>query len=401
MLLAGFTARAAALAACAVSFLACENRAGARGSARPAFVVQTDTAAADFGVVEVVNLNPAVLRALERVSPRIEQWHDILLVSTADPGTDSTALPLLGDYSVGRDLLRFRPRYAPARGQTYHARFDAAALRRVASVATAPPVRIDTTWQVATRAGAASTTVLQLYPSADRLPANLLRIYLHFSAPMSMGEAYQRVHVLDEKGQQVEDAFLVVAGEKELWDPERRRLTLLFDPGRIKRDLRPNLEAGLPLREGESFTIVVDSSWQDAQGQPLQHAFRKQFAVAAADRTSPRPQEWQLTAPRAGSREPVTLRFPEPLDHALLERLLSVRTASGVVAGTTKVDENETRWSFTPAAPWEPGIFTVDVGTELEDVAGNSIRRLFDVDRKAAAAPAVTTDRVALPFTVR
>ena len=402
MLLEKHAARAAALVACAVLFLACDTGAGARSSAAPAFVIHTDTAAADLGVVDVVNLHPTVLRALDRAAPTIEQWHGVFSVSTIDPAsTDSAALPLLGDYSVERDRVRFRPRFAPAPGQTYRARFDADALQRLAGATTPSPVTIDTLWQLAARAGAPSTTVLQLYPSADRLPVNLLRIYLHFSAPMSMGEAYQRVHLLDDQGQQVPDAFLVVAGEKELWDPERRRLTMLFDPGRIKRDLRPNLEAGLPLHEGKSFTLVVDSVWQDAQGRPLQRTFRKRFTVDAADRTSPRPQDWQLTVPPAGSRDPLILRFPEALDHALLERLLSVRGGSGLIAGNITVDANETRWQFSPTAPWQPGNYSVDVATELEDVAGNSVRRLFDVDRKTASGPTVTTERVQLPFTVR
>jgi hypothetical protein len=364
--------------------------------------VHTDTAAVDLGVVDVVNLDPSILRALSRVAPTLEQWHDVLSVQTVDRGSsDSAALALLGRYSVERDRLRFRPRFAPARGQVYRVRFDAAALQRVAGVTAPSIVAIDTVWQLADRAGTASTAVVQLYPTADRLPVNLLRIYLHFSAPMSMGEAYQRVHLLDEEGQQVQDALLVVAGDKELWDPEHRRLTMLFDPGRIKRDLRPNLEAGLPLREGHSFTIVVDSTWQDAQGRPLQRAFRKRFTVVAADRVSPHTQDWQLTPPRAGSRDPLTLRFPEPLDQALLERLLSVRGATGLVMGTVTVDENETRWSFVPDAPWQSGNYTVDVGTELEDVAGNNLRRLFDVDRKAAPVPTVTAERTQLAFVVR
>ena len=38
---------------------------------------------------------------------------------------------------------------------------------------------------------------------------------------------------------------------QELWDPGMQRLTLLLDPGRIKRGVGPNLEAGLALERGE------------------------------------------------------------------------------------------------------------------------------------------------------
>ena len=387
-------ARAALLAACAVSFLACQKQDGAP----PVVVLHTDTTSADLGTVDVVNLDASLLRALGRAAPTLEQWHDVLSVRTA---ADSNALPLIGDYSVEHDRIRFHPRFPPARGQLYRVHFDATALQRVAAVTAEDLASMDTIWQVNERPGAASTTVVQIYPTADRLPVNLLRIYLHFSAPMSMGEAYRRVHVVDDKGQDVRDAFLVVAGEKELWDPERKRLTLLFDPGRIKRDLRPNLEAGLPLREGHSFAIVIDSVWQDAQGKPLRTSFRKQFTVVAADRVSPRTQDWQLTPPHAGTRDALTLRFPEPLDEALLRRLLSVHGANRIISGAVTIDENETRWRFVPDLPWQTGSYDVDVGTELEDVAGNSLRRLFDVDRKAMPASTVTTDRVQIPFTTR
>ena len=48
------------------------------------------------------------------------------------------------------------------------------------------------------------TVVEAVYPTAERLPENQLKFYLHFSAPMSRGEAYRRVQLLDEKGKAVE-----------------------------------------------------------------------------------------------------------------------------------------------------------------------------------------------------
>ena len=39
----------------------------------------------------------------------------------------------------------------------------------------------------------ASTIVEHVYPSTDQLPENQLKFYLHFSAPMSRGEAYSRI----------------------------------------------------------------------------------------------------------------------------------------------------------------------------------------------------------------
>ena len=86
--------------------------------------------------------------------------------------------------------------------------------------------------------------------------------------------------------------------------------------------------------------------------------------------------------PGAGSRDPLEVRFPEPLDRALLDRLIwvkiqprrkSCRARSRWVAA-------ETRWRFTPASPWRRGDYRLVVGTELEDLAGNSVAQPFEVD---------------------
>ena len=77
------------------------------------------------------------------------------------------------------------------------------------------------------------TKVTLVLPSAEVLPANLLRFYLHFSAPMRRGEAYDRVRLLDAAGDTVEGAFLPV--EPELWDPERMRTGSTPAPHRSSR----------------------------------------------------------------------------------------------------------------------------------------------------------------------
>jgi hypothetical protein len=85
--------------------------------------------------------------------------------------------------------------------------------------------------------------------------------------------------------------------------------------------------------------------------------------------------------PRAGTREALVVTFPEPLDRALLERVLDVLDPEGArVAGAVAVEEGETRWSLTPATPWRSGRHTLRAATILEDLAGNSLGRPFEVD---------------------
>ena len=188
---------------------------------------------------------------------------------------------------------------------------------------------------------------------------------------------------------------------QELWDREGKRLTLLFDPGRIKRDLVPHEEVGTSITEGENYTLVIDRDWRDARGKSLKQDFKKFFSVVAADRETPNPQSWLLNAPQAGSVQPLSLEFPEPMDHGLLMRLLEVMDPQGnFVEGSIQVDRQETRWQFTPHKPWRTGDYSLSVDTTLEDLAGNRINRPFEVDVFERVEERITTTTVSLPFKV-
>jgi hypothetical protein len=277
--------------------------------------------------------------------------------------------PLLGRQSRDGDTLSFEPRFPLQPGLRYRAVYRAAGSAAPLVLSFAIP-----------RATQAAASVLEhVYPSAELLPENLLKLYLHFSAPMSRGEAYARIRLLDEAGRAVELAFLEI--DQELWDHAGRRLTILFDPGRVKRELLPNEEAGSPLREGRRYTLVVERGWPDAAGNPLAAEARKTFRVGPPDHDSPRLRDWRITPPRSGTRDALLVAFPEPLDRGLLERVLLVLDAGGTpLAGEVEVREQETRWLFTPRAPWRKGDHSLRVDTILEDLAGNSIGRPFEVD---------------------
>jgi hypothetical protein len=428
-----------ACAVCVSALIAGCDTAGSAGTgdgaagASPVIAMVTDTASAEFGAVDVLHLDPRLLRDLARDPPADSVWPRIFVLHTGDaPPANSSVPPVLGSWSVQRDRLRFTPQFPPVPGQTYVARFDGVMLRSLArgsadgkSTAArevdthrrtqASPVDsgiaddrnaavIEATLLVPRAAHGTTTFVADIHPSADHVPVNLLRMYVHFSSPMSTGEAYRRITLRDGEGGIVEDAFLVV--QQELWDPERRRLTLLFDPGRIKRDLRPHEEAGMPLRQGQTYTLHIDSAWLDAAGRPLGATRTKTFSAGPADRTSPRTRDWRLGSAAAGTRAPITLAFPEPLDHALLERLLTVMHADGrSVAGRGVVIRSGRSWEFTPDQPWPTGDYAVEVGTDIEDLAGNNLRHLFDVDRSEAGSRTgvanPTASIVSLPFRIR
>jgi hypothetical protein len=340
---------------------ACRDAAPA-GDPRIAF--QTVDTLPRFGAVSVAPLPHGALDTLRRLTTA--QWNAVLSVHS----DDTTGVAMLGEYAVVGDTLRFVPRFPPLRGTRYVARFNGASLE-------APSLTAE--WRRPAVAGPSTTHVAAVYPSADTVPMNLLRMYIQFSAPMTVGEATRRIRLLDTNGKEVPNAFLVAAGGQELWDSAHERITIFFDPGRIKRDLVPHEAIGLPLRTGHSYSLVVDSGWPDAMGRPLAERHVKRFYVGEMDRSLPRVATWRVSAPPPGTRDPLTIDFPEPLDRALVARMLVVKRGAARVDGMVDLESRETRWRFTPAAYWRDEEYVVEIDTELEDLAGNNLKHLFDV----------------------
>jgi len=117
---------------------------------------------------------------------------------------------------------------------------------------------------------------------------------------------------------------------------------------------------------------------RDASGLSLGSDFVWRIHATAPDRESPRAEGLRLTAPGDGGA-PLVVELPEPLDEALLHRLVWVEDALGrAVAGTAAVSDGETRWSFRPERDWSPGRYGLRVHPALEDRAGNRFDRVFD-----------------------
>lgn len=294
-------------------------------------------------------------------------------------GGKTTAPPMAGRFLVEGPSVWFAPRFPFGDGVSY------SLLVEPGGDADGPEV-----WEIQRPSPEAPSTteVVEIYPTAADLPVNLLRVYVHFSAPMSEGWAVRAITVsLADTGETLEDVFL--PPEPELWDAQRKRLTMLLDPGRIKRGLVPNLEFGYPLVEGATVHISVAPAFRDAAGQPLRAGAERSYSIGPALRSRIDPTAWQLTPPAAGTRKPLLVEFDRPLDHGLLQHCLSVQDGHGrTVAGLAEIAARERVWRFTPDNPWTTGEHRLVVEPRLEDIAGNSPARVFDRDvTKAEDAP--------------
>jgi len=342
--------------------------------------------------VEVSGISDAALAPL-RDWPA-EKWRELLRVRVEK----EAAIQMLGVWQIdsASHVIRFTPQFPLTPGVGYRADFEGKQLAGAAE----DTKRVTSQFTVPTTANAPRTVVAQVFPSAPEVPENLLKFYVHFSAPMSRGRIYEHIHLRNEAGKDVELPFLEL--DEELWDPTMKRLTLFIDPGRIKREVKPLEDIGPALEEGRRFTLAIDTTCLDATGKPLAQKYAHSFRVGPPDRTPIAPEKWKLAAPASGSTDPLVITFPESMDQALALRLIHVIGDGGSsFEGSAALSDAERRWTFTPTHSWKAGTYYVVAPAVLEDLAGNNIGKAFEVDMVDSGEPREVGKPAKLPFMVR
>ena len=261
--------------------------------------------------VDVSGVDAALIAALAAPKLTTSQWSSFFSVRVSDhaKSADPDTPPLWGSYELKGELIRFVPRFPPDPGVRYLAEFDPAKLpqlakeldpSRVVGEPTASEERVTAEFLIDKPPAKATTKITAVYPSGATLPENLLRFYIHFSAPMSRGGAYRHLKLIEVKtGKTVQAPFLEL--EEELWSPDGTRFTLFFDPGRVKRGLAPRELFGPVLEAGKSYCLIIARDWTDAAGNVLKSEFRRTFRAGAADETMPDPKKWSVKPPQGGS----------------------------------------------------------------------------------------------------
>ncbi|MEL6167472.1 MAG: hypothetical protein AAFR35_02190 [Pseudomonadota bacterium] len=244
-----------------------------------------------------------------------------------------------------------------------------------------------------------SPNAVDIYPTASELPENILRFYVYFPRPMAATAGLDDVRLLDAKGFPVNGVFL--PNRDNLWSPDRQRLTLLLDPGRVKTGLSAHEAMGRALVVGQSYTLEVSGEILDASDCALGTDRQHSFSVIAADLSAPNPADWSLTTPRAETTEPVIVDLATAHDHlSLAYRLRVVDAASNIVPGSIALGPDETSWLFSPRTPWRAASYALLVDERLEDLAGNRPGRLFD-QPASVAVTAWDSRRVFTPGSAR
>ncbi|MDE2680284.1 MAG: hypothetical protein OSB29_02835 [Verrucomicrobiota bacterium] len=283
---------------------------------------------------------------------------------------------LLGEIQTVSGTVQFIPHFPFLAGQIYEAVFTDSAGQHTS---------IEHTFAIR----APAPRLAAVYPGGKVLPANHLKFYLHFTEPMQRGKIFRYFRLINlSTGKPIDEPFR----ETELWSADGKRLTLWLHPGRQKTGVNLNLDLGPVLDPRQRYALEISKNWNSEAGVPLGNSFRKTFTTIEAKRAQPNPDIWKITPPKANSRAPLIATFQHPLDWALLHTMLTVLDARDkLLTGKTEVTRNETQWRFTPTQPWATGDYRLKVDWELEDLAGNNLERLFEVNLNKPTEP--TFDR--------
>jgi hypothetical protein len=287
---------------------------------------------------------------------------------------DDATEPLFGSVVKERDKVCFAAALPLVPGETYRVEYRSS----------------DGSWstkRLKFKNPATVAPTVSISPSPTVLPANALKIYLHFSQPMEQGVFLDRITLQRQDGSVVQGAFR----ETELWSPDGKRLTLWLHPGRQKTGVNLNTDEGPVLQEHQPHTLKIAANWRSNTGMALGGETVFTLAAGTVDHTCPDPQRWQFTAPKAGTRDSLTITFDEPLDPAMLVAALKVKDREAEIAGAVTVPPDARAWSFTPSAGWKSGPHSLQIDPLLEDLAGNNLLGPFEVDREAPTKAVKTT----------
>jgi hypothetical protein len=355
---------------------------------RPMLMIESDPGRLGSRCVSIQNLPPDLLAFL-RSGPQSGRLLQAMLRVrvVGDVGSGADDLPdIFGHHQVVETGVRFIPHFPFEPGVLFRATFDPQQFGR-------PELSemLTLEFSLPRDKSLTRTGVTGIFPTCASLPENLLRFYVCFSNPMRRGGAQEHIRLLGPDGRPAPD--VLYRPPIELWDRGMRHLTILLDPGRIKRRVGPNRALGPPLKAGREYTLAVGSGMVDSSGRRLRETFYKSFLVTEAVREPVAVGQWKMLLPAAKSRQPLELLFPKPLDWALLRQSITVASKGNrQIDGRIDIGQDERRWSFVPKLRWASGPYCIRVAPGLEDVCGNSLLAAFDRPLRTARDLACEVD---------
>lgn len=294
--------------------------------------------------------------------------YDYLSIFVKNDREEYSSNAVQGRHTIEGDYLFFTPYFPFEKGMSYVVRTKNTDTNSKYSYQS---------FQVGKKEVVDKAEVVSIFPSANELPENLLRFYLYFNTPMKKGQALKHIQLVDAAGNIDKHTFMEF--KQELWSPDGKRLTILFDPGRIKRGVSTNIELGPALLEGKQYQLVISGAWQDVYGQELSINMMKAFKVIRPYRQHLKVDELKIQKPEADSKEILSIHFDRIIDHALVQSMIQLKDENEqVIAGYWQTSAEEKTIQFVPEKNWKKGMYRIIMDKRLEDAAGNNLNSLLD-----------------------
>jgi hypothetical protein len=153
-------------------------------------------------------------------------------------------------------------------------------------------------------------------------------------------------------GAEIEKASL----DEELWSPNGKILTVLFNPGRVKTGIDLHDRYGRALHAGEAVELIfngrVINEWQ----------------VISPETRRIDPGEWRLASPRSETRAALVVSMGGPIDAMDADDPVVLDASGKPLQGRTGFSEGESVWTFTPDTKWNPGRYVLILPPSLEEI---------------------------------
>jgi hypothetical protein len=215
---------------------------------------------------------------------------------------------------------------------------------------------------------AKAPVAVAILPAAEWLPANILRFYVHFSAPAEAVFEREQLRLLASDGDVIPDAFLIL--NEELWSPDGRRLTILMEPGRIKRGMGPDSKHPPALVPHDGYRLEISTGGQ---------THTKTFWVLPPMMEPLLEKNWQVAGARARSRSALEVTFDRMMDDAIaVDEVVILRSDSTRFDGVQSLTMDGRRLIFEPAKRWEDEEYRIIFSRRFEDMSGNRLGEALD-----------------------
>ncbi len=243
-------------------------------------------------------------------------------------------------------------------------------------------------------------SVEAVYPSAKELPSNLLKWHIQFSKPINQVNVYNHLYFVDHSGDTLSRAILPL--ENALISEDQRLLTVWIDPGRQKRGLIPNQQLGPVFEEGKEYFLIVTKNLKDQEGIPMKQNRVHKFTIIKADREQPNIDLWKIHTPLVDTISDLTIDLKESIDYSsALSRITIMNSEKKEIYGDVKLIDNESILVFKPQYAWKKGHYQILIDPRIEDLAGNSLTRLFDSEIKDTLPEDVNSAPHSLTFSIK